>query len=121
MDTEEIVFSHPHRTVFGRSESNVVAIEIAAGRISGRERPEIFVDLAGILIHLTGGLRTLGAGNRSVILRDGLHRPLQSVARDVFHGGVECNAGRVAVQTNGSDKLNSCLGIRRPRQFDGHP
>src|SRR5579859_7012689 len=89
----------------------MITIEIAARWIGRCEGPEIMIDLRGAFL-------LLSTRKRSVILRDRLHRPIESMTRDVLHECMKSNARRIGVQTDVPGKLNSCLGIGGARQLD---
>ena len=91
---KQSVLSHRGRGIFRRTEANVIAIEIAAGRIRRRECTEISVHSRWI------------AGVGRVVLRDRLHRPFDRVAAGVLHGGVKTDARRVGVQADRAQVLN---------------
>src|SRR5579863_1451708 len=91
---KQTIVSYRGRRIFRGPEADVIAVEISAGRIRRRKRPELVVDLRWI------------AWVSCVVLRDGLHRPFHGVPGRVLHGGMKTNSRRIGVQANHALKLN---------------
>src|SRR5215469_4390380 len=105
VDDEEAVLSHFDRGILRRSETHVVAVEIAARRIRGREGPELVIE--------SRGRRRI----RSAVLGHRLHGPVHRMSRYVLHGGAKLNSRGLTAYANGSRKLNASLRVRRPGEF----